>query len=190
VAYANVGLRALLCAVFAVSAISKLRHPEVRDEIAHAIGQLLPFVGRTRSERLAFLVVGLELAVVGLLVAPRTDTTGLAAALGLLCIFTAAVGWGLFRGRRIRCRCFGLDGSEAGVGHLTRNASLIVIAGAGLISAGAHGGESGGGTALAVGVGLLLGLIATRWDDLAFLVSSSSDDTPPPEYNAPSTWLS
>jgi hypothetical protein len=171
--YLNIASRALLCAIFAVSVLSKLRSREVRNELANTIGQLLPPLGGAWSRSAARLTVVAELAVVAMLVTVWTATVAFVAAGVLLSVFAAAIAVGLMRGRRVRCQCFGPGGPEAGVGHLARNLTLIVVACVGLLTVSPDARYSHSGLALAAAVGVLLGLIATRWEDLAFVASTS-----------------
>jgi hypothetical protein len=166
--YVSIALRALLCAVFAIAVVSKLRNSEARSEVAQAVIELLPF-SRGLSRVAARMTVASELVIVVLLATPRTGWIGLALAAGVLTLFTGTLAIGIVRGRRVRCQCFGLDGSTVGVGHLARNAVLIVLACVGLLTWRSPVAHLGGAVALTVGIGLVAGWVVTRWDDLAFL---------------------
>lgn len=59
-----------------------------------------------------------------------TAIWGAAAALALLLLFIAAIGWNLLRGRQPACRCFGqVSARPVGVSTLVRNGLLAAIAG-------------------------------------------------------------
>src|SRR5437868_7742655 len=117
--------RLLLCAVFLVAGLAKLadlagsrqamRGFGVPDKLADFLGLLLPLA---------------EIAVAVTLVVPLTAWWGAVAALALLLIFVAGIGYNLAQGRTPDCHCFGqLHSSPAGWSTLIRNLVLAGIAG-------------------------------------------------------------
>lgn len=79
----------------------------------------------------ALLVPAVELAAVGLLLPSGGATPGLAVAVVLLLVFSAAIGVNLARGRAPECHCFGqLHSAPAGWRMLARNGLLLAIAAA------------------------------------------------------------
>lgn len=118
----EVAVRLVLILVFAVAGVAKLLDREgsrqtllgfgVAPAAAGALGTLLP--------------VG-EVATALLLLAARTAWQGAAAALALLLLFMAGIGYNLARGRRPSCRCFGqLQATPVGATTLVRNAALAL----------------------------------------------------------------
>jgi hypothetical protein len=117
--------RLLLSAVFLVAGLAKLadlsgsrqamRGFGVPDKLADVFGLLLPLA---------------EIAVAVTLVVPLTAWWGAVAALALLLIFVAGIGYNLAQGRTPDCHCFGqLHSSPAGWSTLIRNLVLAGIAG-------------------------------------------------------------
>jgi thiol-disulfide isomerase/thioredoxin len=116
----EVAIRLVLILVFAVAGVAKLLDREdsrqallgfgVAPAAAGALGTLLPVA---------------ELATALLLLGARTAWQGAAAALVLLLLFMAGIGYNLARGRRPSCRCFGqLQATPVGSTTLIRNAAL------------------------------------------------------------------
>lgn len=173
--YVDLALRALLSAVFVLSAASKCYRQPARSGFADAVAKLAPLVWRIRHG-VAGAVTAAEAGIAVLLILLHSSDAGFVVALGVLSVFSAVVGVAVVRGRRVRCRCFGEDGTVVGLGHLARNATLMVVALLGLVVGSqdlpaAHA----DGAVLAVGCGILAGLVLTRWDDLLFLVFGSND---------------
>jgi peroxiredoxin/uncharacterized membrane protein YphA (DoxX/SURF4 family) len=117
--------RLFLAGVFAVAGLAKLadltgsrqamRDFGVPGKLADGFGLLLPLV---------------ELVVAVALVVPLTAWWGAVAALGLLLIFVAGIGYNLAQGRTPDCHCFGqLHSAPAGWSTLVRNLILTAIAG-------------------------------------------------------------
>src|SRR6266403_574106 len=117
--------RLLLCAVFLVAGLAKLadlagsrqamRGFGVPDKLADFLGLLLPLA---------------EIAVAVTLVVPLTAWWAAVAALALLLIFVAGIGYNLAQGRTPDCHCFGqLHSSPAGWSTLIRNLVLAGVAG-------------------------------------------------------------
>jgi uncharacterized membrane protein len=125
---------ASLAAVFAGSAIAKLRDlTGFRDAVENY---------RIVPRRIAACAAGIiplaEIAgAIGILFGPTREASALLL-LGLLVVFTAAIGVNLARGRRdIDCGCFGTArGQRLSGGLLVRNAMLIALAAVLLLPAG------------------------------------------------------
>jgi hypothetical protein len=124
-------------------------------------------------------LVGAEAVVAGLAIAALATTTlptGAAVvadgALGGAAMLTSALGAGVAivirRGTRARCACFGSSSARPlGGAHLIRNAGLLVVLLAGLVSSElGHGRPGLAMAAVAVAVGGVAGLLLTRFDDL------------------------
>ncbi|MCY7303198.1 MAG: redoxin domain-containing protein [Thermoleophilia bacterium] len=118
--------RLVLATVLGVAGVAKLID---RQGTRRA---LLDFGVPARLARPAALVLPLiELATAAALVPSRSGRWGAVAALGLLSVFSIAVGIALVRGRRPDCHCFGqLHASQAGWRTLIRNLGLMGLAAA------------------------------------------------------------
>lgn len=117
--------RLLLAAIFLLAAVAKLRDREGSAEALREFRLPVPL-----ARPAAVLLPLAELAVAVLLLPAATAQTAAAAALGLLCIFTAAIAVQLVRGRKPDCRCFGqLRASPIGPRTLVRNAVFAALAG-------------------------------------------------------------
>src|SRR5262245_42168519 len=82
---------------------------------------LEPLAGRLAGPAAA-TVLAAETGCVLLLCAPVAPAWGLAAVGLLLGVFAAAIGYAVRSGRRLRCRCFGVDGGELDGAAARRNA--------------------------------------------------------------------
>lgn len=168
--------RALLAVVFATAAFGKASNLDQLGAFADSLRNIGPQLFATRLRRLAgaTIVVAAEATVCVLLVVPATSLAGLALALVLLLAFGAAIASVLRRGATAPCHCFGAEGSPLSSSHLLRNGLLAVIAAAGIAVRLAGGPVSAlpdYDGALAVALGLLLGIGITRWDDLVFIAT-------------------
>lgn len=165
--YVELGIRGMVFAVFAVSLATKLAGRTAFSEFVAAADAMTGV-----DRRLAIL--GGAVAVVsesGILLALAIGdgaSVGFGAAIGVLVAFSLVLGAALARGRQVRCRCFGADGSMIGARHLVRNALLVAICSVGLLSKAAAPRQTAG-AALALTAGVIAGLILTRWDDLSYL---------------------
>ena len=117
--------RVLLAAVFAVSAIAKLRDRAGARTAVQEFGVPAPLV--------PVVATGLPFAelacAVLLLTADPGATLGALASTALLGAFTVAIAVNLLQGRRPDCHCFGqLDTGETGWLTVGRNSVLIVVA--------------------------------------------------------------
>jgi hypothetical protein len=117
-------LRASLALLFGVSAAHKLRGPRVfAAQLAEY--RLLPAAASLPG---GLALAGAELATAAALATPALARAGAAAALGLLALYSAAVGVNLLRGRdSIDCGC-GFAPRPLGWGVLARNALLAAAA--------------------------------------------------------------
>lgn len=119
---------AILLGLFAgtmlVAGIAKLRSLPAFGQAVQRYGLMpLVLVGPT-----ARLVATLETSVgVGLIAAPAMVSTLLSLTIGLLAIFTAAIGVNLLRGRSFDCGC-GVTDSPIAWPHIARNFVLASIA--------------------------------------------------------------
>jgi thiol-disulfide isomerase/thioredoxin len=118
----EVAVRLVLILVFAVAGVTKLLDREGSRQALLGFG-----VAPTVAGVLGTLLPVAELATALLLLAARTAWQGAAAALVLLLLFMAGIGYNLARGRRPSCRCFGqLQATPVGATTLTRNAALAL----------------------------------------------------------------
>jgi Methylamine utilisation protein MauE len=161
--------RALLGAVFLAAVVEKLRSRGAFAELVESLKGLgaLPapvWIGVGAS------LATLEAAAVALLAA--APTAGFALALALFASFVTVLARALRRGAHVRCRCFGAAGGILGREHLARDAALALVAAAGLAAQSAAPDASAPAAVLlaAGGTGALAGLLAARWDDLAYLL--------------------
>ncbi|WP_161627983.1 MauE/DoxX family redox-associated membrane protein [Microbispora catharanthi] len=124
--YVLICCRLFVGAVFAVSAVSKVRGRGAYAAFLDAAGALAPWVPPPARTVTGPVVVAGELAVAVLLVPPATVVAGFAVAAALLAAFTAAIASALLSRRRVPCACFG-GGSRSPVGpaHLVRNGVLL-----------------------------------------------------------------
>lgn len=165
----EIGVRAALGAVFAIAAGSKLRSRAAFDEFVDTLPELGPLRGG-RLPMVGAVVVALELAAPVLLaIRPRL---GLALVLGLVGAFTTAMIVTLRRGTPLTCRCFGASAQPVGAGHVVRNA--LLLAACALATAAGWGERIAPSAdlaevAIAAALGLIAGILITRWDDLAFV---------------------
>jgi len=110
----------LLGVVFLVAGASKLAAGQGWREAARLLGS---------PTWLAPIVPWLELAVGALLIVQLWRTVVALVALAMLVVFTIAIAVKMRDQRRPSCACFGAwSESEIGVGHLVRNAILMILA--------------------------------------------------------------
>ncbi len=175
--YALIACRVLLAIVFAVSAFGKLRSRRAFEEFTSAARQLAPgwlirplqgSGATTGAHRLAAVVVGCEVAIPPLLLAPRTAAVGFALAAALLAAFTAAIVAVLRRGDRVACHCFGATDQALRPAHVVRNLLLLTAAATGLVLALAAPSAQPAlvGAVAAVGTAGILALPVLLFDDL------------------------
>lgn len=117
--------RLVLCVLFAVAAIKKLRD---RSEVAAGLAAF--GTPRRLAAPAAALLIGAELAVVVALLFDRTAYAGAIAASGLLALFTLVVAISVVRGNRPSCNCFGADDQRPiGWDTVVRNLALLGLGG-------------------------------------------------------------
>lgn len=165
----------VLAVVFAIAAFSK-----VRSRVAfESFRQTLPGFGLSRrwSMVVAPALVVAEVATVAVLfVAP---CLGFAIAAGLLLAFSAGIAVALRRRQPTTCRCFGASNTVVGPEHLVRNALLVGVAVVGASSELALPASSPDQAIriVAAALGVLAGLLVTRWDDLLFIVRGARSNS-------------
>ena len=116
--------------VFAVSAFGKVRAQSA------FVRSLSDFGVPDQARALVGAVVTVaEVAVVVLVLVPVTAVVGLVLGAALLLGFAVVVGVTVRRGRRPRCRCFGVEGAPLRGAHVARNAVLAAFAAAGAVVA-------------------------------------------------------
>lgn len=117
-------VRIVLAAAFLTSCLAKLLDPAVTRRSLRDFGVPGRLVGIG-----AIALPVLELLIAAGLAAAPTARVAAAAALVLVAVFTAAIGYQLARGRNPRCNCFGaMSGKTVGKASLIRNAILIAAA--------------------------------------------------------------
>jgi uncharacterized membrane protein YphA (DoxX/SURF4 family) len=167
--YLELAARVLLATVFCLAVGGKLRPPKGFDTFARSLHESLGTPSGLARPIAGAVVLG-EALVAALLVAPVSAQQGSLAAAAVLAGFTAVTAW-LVRQRSLAsCRCFGAGGTRFGPRHVVRNALLTAIA----VFAAAAGPSSGvhpAGAAVAAAAACMLGLLVTRWEDLAALVA-------------------
>lgn len=166
--------RACLVLVLAVAVISKLRNRQQFLGFAESLtGILIPQLRRLIMP-LAVTLTAAEIGTAALLLVPQTVLAGTGAAVALFAVLSISVVVIVRFGWQVPCRCFGADGGLISLRHVVRNLLLFVVATVSMLTylAGSEIAwpvHSGVGT-LAVVAGAILGGIATRWDDLTFLL--------------------
>ncbi len=170
--YVLICCRLFVGAVFAVSALSKVRGRGAYAAFLDAAGALAPWVPPPARTVTGPVVVAGELAVAVLLVPPATVVAGFAVAAVLLAAFTAAIASALLSRRRVPCACFG-GGSPSPVGpaHLVRNGVLLTGSVLGLDAPGAVP-EPAGAVAAAF-LGLVVAGLVLLTDGIAGLLRPS-----------------
>lgn len=120
-----VAARIALAAVFAVSGVLKLR-----DGSAGLRSALEGFgVPEGAARRLWWALPAAEMGLAAALTATLRSPAAAWAALGLLSVFTLAVGWALMGEARPACPCFGARSEEPISGlTLARNGVLLAVA--------------------------------------------------------------
>lgn len=119
------GARAALAVVLALAAWPKLTDPaSFASSIANY--RVLP---EAWVPVVAVWLPSLELCVAGALLWPRFARGAALLALGMLTVFTAAMGQAMARGIDLSCGCFGgAAQSPVGWGNIIRNLGLMVVA--------------------------------------------------------------
>lgn len=166
----DLACRAVLAVVFAVAVVGKLSSRRAFADLVEQLRPLLP--GRSARTAAVGLTAAECAAAVLLVLAP---VAGQLLAVVTLLSLTAGVWIVLRQGLQVRCACFGRKSAVLNRGHLLRNGLLVAVAAAGLTG---HltgtSGSSVGAAVGAIGLGGLLGLCLTRWDDLTYLIAGST----------------
>jgi hypothetical protein len=167
-------IRAVLCAVFAFSVLSKVRSRAAWQAYARWLAAIE--VRPLRRPGVAGWLAGAEAAVALAVIVPATATAGLVAGLLLSLALTAGLAAAVRVGARQPCHCFGRSPDPLGWLDVARNGVLAVLAVAGAAAAlatpAAVGRLPGGtGSVLAALTGLALALLIIFFRDLAALVS-------------------
>lgn len=164
-------VRSLLVVVFGAAAAAKLQTRSEFRSFANSLA-LSGFVRDAGAVPLALLIVALELSSAALLLPGQTVGVGLALSVLTVALLTIGVVGVVLSKREVQCRCFGADGEVLSVRHLIRNVVLLLVSVAAFaIWLARHtGGLFEAPEIAAVAVGVLGGVLLTRWDDLAFLV--------------------
>ncbi|HSK95695.1 MAG TPA: MauE/DoxX family redox-associated membrane protein [Euzebyales bacterium] len=172
-AYVALTCRWVICGVFLAAALTKVRNRASWEAFVSAVSELVPM----GAAPLGALVVGVELAVAVLVALPATVTAGLLLATGTLVAFSIAIWSALRRGVAVACRCFGWSDAPVSQAHLVRNGVLIVLAVVGLVAGQAAGGAvlHPAGIAVGVAAALVLIVLVTTVDDLAWLLLRRGD---------------
>jgi uncharacterized membrane protein YphA (DoxX/SURF4 family)/peroxiredoxin len=119
------GARIALALVFAVAGFTKLRDRPGTEKAVTEFGAPLKF-----AKPIATLLPFAEFTAALLLLLSKTAWVGSLAALALLLIFTIAISYNLWKGRRPACNCFGqLSSAPIGRSTLVRNGILLLLAG-------------------------------------------------------------
>ncbi|MEO3874366.1 MauE/DoxX family redox-associated membrane protein [Nonomuraea sp. B12E4] len=158
--------RVLLGIVFCTAVVGKTRSrqgfAEFHDSVAAIGPRWLP------AGPAAVAVVAGEAATVVLLAVPGTRLPGYALAAVLLIVFCAGIARAVLARQSVRCQCFGATGGLLGPRHLVRNGLLVAVAVAGALAGGVP--MSAPAMLVALVTGAFLGLLTTRWEDVAFLL--------------------
>jgi hypothetical protein len=165
----------VLCGlVLLASAVSKVRG---RGDYADFVASIPAFGIPARWTRLfAVLTVVAEFAIALLLLASVfigrwPAVAGLALAVGLFGVLTAAVWRAVARQSGAVCRCFGRARTTLAHRHVYRNAFLLAVAGFGLAVSVVDTPADSAATWLAAVVGVIGAALVVRFDDLADLVA-------------------
>jgi hypothetical protein len=175
-AYASLGCQWLLATVFTVAGLSKLVTRARFGEFAAATGRLLPPYAFRWRQPAAAIVVGGELAAVGLLVVPSTRQLGFGLAALLGTGFAAGLAAAVRRGERAPCRCFGAATGQLGPVQLVRALLLVGVALVGFGSGLAPLDQPvrPAGMLVMTAGAILAAVLIIRFDDLAVLFRPTS----------------
>ncbi|MEU6711428.1 MauE/DoxX family redox-associated membrane protein [Nonomuraea sp. NPDC046802] len=158
--------RVLIAVVFFAAVVGKTRSrqgfAEFRDSVAAVGPRWLP------AGPAAGAVVAGEAATVVLLAVPGTRLAGYALAALLLIVFCAGIARTIRARQSVRCQCFGAGGGVLGPQHLVRNGLLVAVAVVGALAGDVP--TSAPAMLVALATGAFLGLLTTRWEDVAFLL--------------------
>lgn len=170
--YAADVLRVCVAVVFATAVHSKVRSRLALVEFEESLASVSSWVAR-HAHATAYAIIGGETACVLLLALDPVARLGFVIAGFMMAAFTVQT-WRIAHDQRdVVCRCFGADGSRITARHVVRNLVTSGIVALGIFATfGSRGmtGEPAGGVVLAAACGAVLGVLVTRWDDLAFLL--------------------
>lgn len=158
--YLALACRLLIGAVFAASALSKLRSKAEYRAFARWLG-MLPLPGLLRGAPAAAAVAVAETAIVILLLPAVTAAAGLALSAVALAAFAAGTLVTVRRGTAIPCRCFGAAESPMGNWHVARDLLLALLAAAGAAGAAWPAHVAGSPAHAAAGIALSLAVAVT-----------------------------
>jgi hypothetical protein len=175
--YVDIACRSLLAAVFACSAVAKLRS-RARFRRFRSWLRALPLpVVRRHSGVVAAAMAGTEIAVVALTAVPGTGLAGFAVAAAALAVFVTGTVVAILRGSTAPCECFGSSGAPLAMRHVARDTALLAVAVAGTITSGAHGARPGG-TAVSIAAALVVAVLAVSADDVLSLFGTVPGHVP------------
>lgn len=157
--------------VFALALISKVSSRSAWAAFVVSL-QRMDVVASAWTRAAAVATVVAEAAIVMLALVPvrQAGTVAFVLAAGLLGALTAAIARVIRRRTAVPCRCFGASDTPLSMQHVARNLTLAVIAVLGLAGSLAGGGFQAPMVAVIALAGVLIGLLVTRWDDLAALM--------------------
>lgn len=168
--YLEVTLRSMVATVFLVAVAGKLRGPAAFRAFIDSLRDT-DLVPSTAVRLIGGTVVVAESAIVVSMLAHGSAALGFLLAATLLTVFVTGIHRVVRRGTSASCACFGTPTSALGYPHLVRNAALSTAAVLGGIatSMNDHAGLPFGVIATGVPAGLVLALIAIRFEDLTEL---------------------
>lgn len=171
VQYVEVAGRAVVAVVFALALAGKVSSRSAWVEFLESLRRM-DVIGTAWIRAGAVATVGAEAGIVVLALVPvrAAGTVAFTLAIGLLGALTAAVVRVVRRGAGVACRCFGASDTPLGRQHIARNLTLVVVAVLGLAGSLAGGTFQAPMVAIIALAGVVVGLLVTRWDDLAALV--------------------
>jgi Methylamine utilisation protein MauE len=173
--YAEIAARALFAVVFTVAVAGKVSSRSNWTDYVASLRTMRVVRGSwTREAAIATVLAETAITVLALVPVRAAGTSAFVLAAGLLGVLTVAVAVVVRRGTTVRCRCLGASGTPLGMHHVARNAALVAAALLGLAGSLSTGGFQAPMVAAAAFAGLFIGLLATRWDDLATLVRSTA----------------
>lgn len=166
----SVGIRTLVVIIFAAALIGKLRSREAVASFVTWVAELR-IVDARRARLSAYAILAVETSAVGLVLVPRTTVLGLALVAVSMCVFAVATGRLVRRGTRARCQCFGRPGATLSRRHVARDASIALLAVAG-IAMSRIAAPPAPGIALGIAAGLLVAAVVLFLDDIAALFAA------------------
>ena len=173
--YVDVAVRTLLAVMLAVAVTGKVSS---RSNWAAFVASLrdMKIIGESWTRAAAIATVFTETAITVLALVPvrAAGTAAFVVATGLLGALTIAVAVVVRGGTAVTCRCMGASDTPLGMHHVVRNTALVAISLLGLAGSLAPGGFQAPMVAIAAMAGLFVGLLITRWDDLATLVGPAT----------------